>query len=73
MKRHKIERFLSYVSLQMPSLMSKEYYAGADLYEDMAVLEFRLPKPMPMEELFDELDDQMELILLTTSSPPRPP
>lgn len=64
MKKQKIERFLSHVSLQLPSLMSKDNYTGADLFEDMAVLEFKLPKPIPMDELFDELDDQMELILL---------
>lgn len=64
MQKNKIERFLSYIALQMPSLMSRNCYSGAELLDDMAVLEFILPRPYPVDELLDELDDQMELIIL---------
>lgn len=34
------------------------------MYDDNALLTFRLPKVYPIEELIDELEDQMELVLL---------
>lgn len=71
MQRHKIERFLSYATLQNPSLMSREQYCGAEMFDDMAVLKFHLPRVYTMDELLDELDDQMELIILYHIIPSR--
>lgn len=67
MLKHKIERFLTYISMQMPSLMSRANYAGAEIFDGMAILEFKLPKPCNISDLLDEFDDQMELIILTIS------
>ena len=64
MLKHKIERFLTYISMQMPALMSRSNYAGAEIFDGMAVLEFRLPKPCDIGDLLDEFDDQMELTIL---------
>ena len=64
MLKHKIERFLTYISMQMPSLMSRANYAGAEIFDGMAILEFKLPKPCNISDLLDEFDDQMELIIL---------
>ena len=64
MLKHKIERFLTYISMQMPSLMSRANYAGAEIFDGMAILEFKLPKPFNISDLLDEFDDQMELIIL---------
>jgi len=64
MLKHKIERFLTYISMQMPALMSRANYAGAEIFDGMAVLEFKLPKPCDVGDLLDEFDDQMELIIL---------
>lgn len=68
MLKHKIERFITYISMQMPSLMSRANYAGAEIFDGMAILEFKLPKPYDISDLLDEFDDQMELIILTISS-----
>lgn len=64
MQPHKIERFLSYISLQMPTLMAREHYCGAEIFDGMSVLEFKLPRLFDVGELLDEFDDQMELIIL---------
>ena len=64
MLKHKIERFLTYISMQMPALMSRSNYAGAEIFDGMAVLEFKLPKPCNVGDLLDEFDDQMELTIL---------
>lgn len=64
MLKHKIERFLTYISMQMPALMSRSNYAGAEIFDGMAVLEFRLTKPCAIGDLLDEFDDQMELTIL---------
>ena len=48
----------------MPALVSQSLFQGAEVYEDYALLTFRLPKVYPIEELIDELEDQMELELL---------
>lgn len=64
MQKHKIERFLSYISLQMPSLMTRENYCGAEIVDGMSVLEFKLPRLFEVGDLLDEFDDQMELIIL---------
>ena len=50
--------------MQMPALMSRANYAGAEIFDGMAVLEFKLPKPCDVGDLLDEFDDQMELIIL---------
>lgn len=63
MLKHKIERFITYISMQMPSLMSRANYAGAEIFDGMAILEFKLPKPYDISDLLDEFDDQMELII----------
>ncbi len=51
MLKHKIERFLTYISMQMPALMSRSNYAGAEIFDGMAVLEFKLPKPCDVGDL----------------------
>lgn len=55
MLKHKIERFLTYISMQMPVLMSREL-RGAEIFDGMAVLEFKLPKPCDVGDLLDEFD-----------------
>ena len=51
MLKHKIERFITYISMQMPSLMSRANYAGAEIFDGMAILEFKLPKPYDISDL----------------------
>ena len=64
MQKEQIDRFVTLASLQMPALVSQSLFQGAEVYEDYALLTFRLPKVYPIEELIDELEDQMELELL---------
>ena len=63
MQKEQIDRFVTLASLQMPALVSQSLFQGAEVYEDYALLTFRLPKVYPIEELIDELEDQMELEL----------
>ena len=64
MQKEQIDRFITLASLEMPALVSQNLFQGAEVYEDYALLTFRLPKVYPIEELIDELEDQMELVLL---------
>ena len=64
MQNKTIENFLSHSHLQMNSIMSREYYTGAEVYEDSAVLTFLTPKAYPINDLLDILDDTMELVIL---------
>jgi hypothetical protein len=48
----------------MNSIMSREYYVGADVYEESAVLTFNTPVAYPINDLLDVLDDTMELVIL---------
>ena len=64
MQKEQIDRFITLASLEMPALISQILFQEAEIYEDYALLTFRLPKIYPLEELIDELEDQMELVLM---------
>lgn len=64
MQKEQIDRFITLASLEMPALVSQPLFQGAELYEDYALLTFRLSRTYPLEELIDELEDQMGLVLL---------
>lgn len=64
MQKEQIDRFITLASLEMPALVSQPLFQGAEVYEDYALLTFRLPRTYPLEELIDELEDQMGLVLL---------
>lgn len=69
MKKHTIERFVSYANLQTDGLLRRDCFAGADIYDDYAVLEFRLPEPKHIDELLDIVEDQDDLVLLYHVTP----
>ncbi len=64
METKNIERLASQLALQAPSLFKRSNYVDAEIYPDSAVLEFSLPKPLSLEKVMDELEDQPNLILL---------
>ena len=65
MQKEQIDRFVTLASLQMPALVSQPLFQGAEIFEDYAMLTFRLPKTFWMEELLDELEDQMDWCFYT--------
>lgn len=64
MQKREVERLVSSLALQIPRLFRRTNYIDAEIYDDTAVLEFKLPNPMDIEDFLDELDDQIDLILL---------
>ena len=64
MQQSTIDQFLSYVHLQMHSLMSRDFFTDAEISEDTAVLTFSLPTAYDIHDLLDMLDDRMELVIL---------
>lgn len=64
MQKEQIDRFVMLASLEMPALISQPLFQGTEIYDDYALLTFRLPRIYPMEELIDEIEDQPELVLL---------
>ena len=59
-----VEQFKMLAILQMPSLVKPSMMVSSELEDDYALLTYQLPNPMPIDELIDEMEDQMELILL---------
>lgn len=59
-----VKQFKMLASLQMPNLVKPSMLVSSELEDDYALLTYKLPNPMPIDELIDEMEDQMELILL---------
>lgn len=59
-----VEQFKMLATLQMPSLVKPSMMVSSELEDDYTLLTYKLPNPMPIDELIDEMEDQMELILL---------
>ena len=59
-----IERFIQNFNLKMPRMLSQGNFTDSEISDETVVLEYNLKQPIPIEEFFDELDDQMDLILL---------
>jgi hypothetical protein len=64
MLKELIEQFKILAPLQMPALIDPALLVDTEYTEDYALLTFNLPKPLPMSEMLDYLDEQMELILM---------
>lgn len=59
-----VEQFKMLASLQMPDILNPVRMIASELEDDYALLTYRLPQPMLIDDLIDEMEDQMELILL---------
>lgn len=66
-----VEQFKMLATLQMPALVNPSLLADSEVEEDYVLLTYRLPEPMPIDELIDEMEDQMELVLLYHMVPSR--
>lgn len=43
MQKEQIDRFVMLASLEMPALISQPLFQGTEIYDDYALLTFRLP------------------------------
>ena len=59
-----IEAFKSIAPLLIPTVFDINFLESIDDYDDYAMLTFTLAKPMHIDELIDNLDDQMELNIM---------
>ena len=56
--------FISSVPLQLPKLMDTHTMEQPVYYQDYALIVFPVATPLPLEEVMDMLEDEMEMILL---------
>ena len=56
--------FISSVPLQLPKLMDTHKMEQPVYYQDYALIVFSVATPLPLEEVMDMLEDEMEMILL---------
>lgn len=57
MRQYDIDQFVANISCQF-DFLRRNLYQGAEDYGETAVLEFELPKPMPIDELLDLIEDE---------------
>ena len=56
--------FISSVPLQLPKLMDTHTMEQPVYYQDYALIVFPVATPLPLEEVMDMLEDEMEMIIL---------
>jgi hypothetical protein len=59
------------VYLQLPEILDPQYFKEAEEYDDYKLLTYRLPKAMPIEDLVDYFDSQIDLSLCYYHIPSR--
>lgn len=64
MHTNTIEHFLSHADLQLNSILARQYYAGAEVFDDSAILTYNIPTQYTIDELLDLVDESMELVIL---------
>ena len=56
--------FIASVPLQLPKLMDTHKMEQPVYYQDYALIGFPVATPLPLEEVMDMLEDEMEMIIL---------
>ena len=56
--------FIASVPLQLPKLMDTHKMEQPVYYQDYALIVFPVATPLPLEEVMDMLEDEMEMIIL---------
>ena len=64
-----INDFLAIFPLQMPELLDRNQVSQPQIYGDYALLDFKQPTPLSLDQVADMFDEGMELVLLYVHIP----